>query len=163
MKKVFLIFFVTIIVIFLAPVRSLAQNALLTERELLLELTKQQIEVSKQLAIMNTKLEGTDKRFDTLEKTTDKRFDGVDKRFDDANKRMDMLFYMMLAMLTGIFGLIGFVVWDRQVSIKPILEDNKQLAKEIEQLTQRELRHEENVANYFKKIAQIDNRFAGIL
>ncbi len=120
------------------------------------EISKQQAEISKQQAVTNTKIDSIDKRIDSLEKSTD-------KRFDDANKRMDMLFYMMLAMLTGIFGLIGFVVWDRQVSIKPILEDNKQLAKEIEQLMQRELRHEENVANYFKKIAQIDSRFAGIL
>ncbi len=163
MKKIFLIFFVAIIVIFVAPVRSFAQNTLLSEREMLVklyekmeEISKQQIEISKQLAVNNAKIEGMDKRIDSLEKSTD-------KRFDDANKRMDMLFYTMLAILAGIFGLIGFVVYDRQASVKPILEDNKQLAKEIEQLSQRELRHEENVANYFKKIAQIDSRFAGIL
>ena len=74
------------------------------------KLMEQMAESSKQQAATNarfeTKFEGIDKRFDSI----DRRFDDVNKRFDDANKRMDMLFYIMLAMLTGIFGLIGFVV-----------------------------------------------------
>ena len=164
LKKSFLIFSVFVVATFGCVERSFAQILpSMTEREMLIELFKQQTEIlkqqaefSKQLAVTNAKLEAMDKRVDTLERT-------MDKRFDDANKRMDMLFYMMLAMLTGIFGLIGFVVWDRQVSIKPVLEDNKKIIKELEQLAQREQRHEESVISYFKKLAQIDSRFESIL
>ena len=171
LKKSFLIFSVFVVATFGCVERSFAQILpSMTEREMLIELFKQQTEIlkqqaefAKQLAVTNAKLEALEKRFDAFERNIDKRFESVDKRFDDANKRMDMLFYMMLAMLTGIFGLIGFVVWDRQVSIKPVLEDNKKIIKELEQLAQREQRHEESVISYFKKLAQIDSRFESIL
>ena len=115
------------------------------------KLTEQVIELAKQQAITATKVDAMDKRFD-----------GVDKRFDDANRRMDMLFYMMLGIMGGVFGLIGFVVWDRQASIKPILDENKAIKIEIEQLTQRELRHEEAVAKNFKKILEKFPDLAGL-
>jgi predicted transcriptional regulator len=102
------------------------------------ETNKHMAELAKQLAVTATKVEN-------LEKT-------MDKRFDDANKRVDILLFVMLGIMGGTFGLIGFVVWDRQASVKPILEQNITLKKEIEQLAQRELRHEEAVAKNFKKI-----------
>ena len=110
------------------------------------KLTEQVIELAKQQAITTTKL-------DSFEKSTE-------KRFDDANRRVDMLFYTVLGIMGGVFGLIGFVVWDRQASIKPILDENK--AIEIEQLTQRELRHEEAVAKNFKKILEKFPDLAGL-
>ena len=131
-----------------------------TEREILIEIAKQQAVTNSEIKNLDKRidiLEKTiDKRFEMMEKATDKRFEAVDKRFEDANKRFDILLYVMLTILAGIFGLIGFVVWDRQVSIKPILEENKELIKKIEKV-------EEKVDNQFKKIAQIDSRFAGIL
>ena len=131
-----------------------------TEREILMEIAKQQAVMSADIKVLSTEIKNMDKRIDILEKTIDKRFEmtekATDKRFEDANKRFDILLYVMLTILAGIFGLIGFVVWDRQVSIKPILEENKELIKKIEKV-------EEKVDNQFKKIAQIDSRFAGIL
>ena len=112
------------------------------------ETNKQITELAKQQAVASAKFET--------------KFEAIDKRFDDANRRMDMLFYMMMALLTGIFGLIGFVVWDRYVSIKPVLDENATLKKEIEQLTQRELRHEEAVAKNFKKILDKFPDLAGL-
>jgi Tfp pilus assembly protein PilN len=87
----------------------------------------------------------------------------LDVRFEATDKRIDILLYVMIAMLIGIFGLIGFVLWDRQASVKPILQENKELAKEIQKLEQRQLKLEEKLENYMKKIAQIDPRFTGIL
>ena len=134
-----------------------------TDRELLLEVVKQQavtnskvdklaeqlIELSKQQAVMAGKSEVFEK--------------AIDKRFEDADKRVAMIFYTMLAVLAGIFALIGFIIWDRQVSVRPILDENKELAKEMAQLKERELKFEEKTENHFKRIAQIDARFAGIL
>ncbi len=86
----------------------------------------------------------------------------MDKRFDDANKHVDTLLYVMLGIMGGTFGLIGFVIWDRRASVKPILEQNATLKKEIEQLAQRELRHEEAVAKNFKKILEKFPDLAGL-
>ena len=135
-----------------------------TEREILIEIAKQQAVMSADIKNLDKRIDilekNIDKRFEMMEKSTDKRFEATDKRFESLeksmDKRFDILFYVMLTILAGIFGLIGFVVWDRQVSIKPILEQNKELIKKIEKV-------EEKVDNQFKKIAQIDSRFAGIL
>ncbi len=82
---------------------------------------------------MSTEIKNLDKRIDILEKTIDKCFENMekatDKRFEDASKRFDILFYTILTMLAGIFGLIGFVIWDRQVSIKSILAGKNNLSK----------------------------------
>ena len=146
---------VLIMLIMLAATNLLAQDKIdrLVEQQAatnakLDKLTEQVIELAKQQAITTTKL-------DSFEKSTE-------KRFDDANRRMDMLFYTVLGIMSGVFGLIGFVVWDRQVSIKPILDENKAIKTEIEQLTQRELRHEEAVAKNFKKILEKFPDLAGL-
>ncbi len=143
MKKLFLILLISIPTLLCAQI--IVPNAPLTDRELLLEVIKQQNKISEQLIATNVEIKG----ISTEQKGT--------------QKQIDMLFYMMIAMLSGIFGLIAFVVWDRQASIKPILQENKDLAKEIAQLKERELKFEEKTENHFKKIAQIDARFAGIL
>lgn len=130
-----------------------------TDREILLKLsekmdklTEQQAELAKQQAVTNAELKA-------LEKSMDKRFEGADKR-------IDILLYVMIALLTGVFGLIAFVVWDRQASIRPILEGNKEIAKDIALIKEKELKLEKRLAkseSNFKKIAEIDTRFAGIL
>ena len=155
MRKIFLIFALFI---------SFSLSAQ-TDREILLKLSdkidkiaEQQAELSKQQAVTNAELKA-------LEKGIDKRFEGVDKRFDDANKRVDILLYVMIAILTGTFGLIGFVIWDRQTSIKPIVEDAKALSKEIALIKEKELKLEKRLTkneNNIKKIAEIDTRFASI-
>ncbi|MDX8408588.1 MAG: hypothetical protein R8J84_00890, partial [Mariprofundales bacterium] len=52
------------------------------------------------------------------------RFEAVDQRFDDLDQnlsgRIDDLHSLMLVILAGIFGLIGFIVWDRRTMIKPL-------------------------------------------
>jgi Tfp pilus assembly protein PilN len=120
-----------------------------TDRELLLKLADKIDKIAEQQTITSTKV-------DALQKQMDVRFEATDKR-------IDILLYVMIAILTGIFGLIGFVLWDRQASVKPILQENKELAKEIQKLEQRELKLEEKLENYMKKVAQIDPRFTGIL
>jgi hypothetical protein len=120
-----------------------------TDRELLLKITEQQ-------DVMNAKIDGLQKqmdvRFEAVQKQSDVRFEAVDER-------IDILLYIMLAILGGIFELIGFVVWDRQVSIKPILEENKEIEEDIEKMK----RKQERMENAIQKIGQIEPRFAGIL
>ena len=89
----------------------------------------------------------------------EKRLSNLEGRFDEASKRTDILLYVMIAIMTGVFGLIGFVVWDRQVSLKPIKEDNQKIRQEIEEVKEKEKRLE----TALKSIASIDARFQEIL
>ena len=158
MKKIFFILILFIII----PLCASAQ----TEREILLEIVKQQ-------ATNNAKIDAMQKQMDVRFDAVDKRFEAVDKRFDDANKRVDILLYVMMGILGGLFGVIGFIVWDRQISMKPLLQENKDLAKEVKELKEsqareakelRELKKEQiKTMNILKKIIEIEPRFAGTL
>ena len=103
---------------------------------------------------MNLRFEAVDKRFEAVDKrfeAVDKRFEDINKRFEDMNKRfedMNKRFEMMnenmnkrfeavdkrfefisnilSAMVAGIFGLIGFMIWDRNSSIQKAREKTKQ-------------------------------------
>ena len=156
MKTLLLLF-----LLFLLPDMAVfAQNTGMTEKEILLEIVKQQTKLSEQQAITATKVE-------SLEKSIDKRFDSADKRIDtfekSVDKRFDMLFYLMLGMLAGIFGLIGSIFWDRRAFNAPIKTKVITLQKEVKQLKEKELKHlekETKMELYIKQISQIDNRFA---
>ncbi len=110
-----------------------------------------------------------DMRFDLMQKQTDIRFDGMQKQFDAmqkqldvrfeaADKKNDMLFYVMITILVGIFGLIGFVVWDRQASLKPIEKGNKELADELLKVKEISKKYE----GIFKRMGEVEPRFAEI-
>ena len=58
----------------------------------------------------------------------DKRFEAIDKRFENVDKRFEMLTNLMSALIAGIFGLIGFMMWDRRT----IVDKSKvECAKEV--------------------------------
>jgi chaperonin cofactor prefoldin len=153
MKKLF------VILCLMLPIGLFAQ----TDRELLLRIAEQQATVNAKIEGLQKQTEGLQKQIEGLQKQMDVRFEAVQKqsdvRFEAVDKRIDILLYVMLAILGGIFGLIGFIVWDRQASIKPLLQENKELAKEIEKMQ----RKEEKMEDAIKKIGQIEPRFAGIL
>ncbi len=141
------------------PVRTYAQ----TDRELLLELVKQQVETNKQItelakqqAITAAKVDGMDKRLEGM----DKRLDGMDKRLDGMDKRLDFMQNLMLIIIPLIIAsigtLIGFILWDRKTTMKPIEDEMK---KEITKLQEREQKLEDAI----KKIIQIEPRFSGVI
>ena len=100
-------------------------NANTTNEEILKKLNKieqkiQTIEQNQRLMKQEMKL-----RFEAI----DKRFEAVDKRFEDMNKRFEMmnenmnrrfetLTNFILALTAGIFGLIGFMMWDRRTVVE---------------------------------------------
>ena len=56
------------------------------------------------------------------------RFEAIDKRFENVDKRFEMLTNLMSALIAGIFGLIGFMMWDRRT----IVDKSKvECAKEV--------------------------------
>jgi len=108
----------------------------------------------------------TEKRFGEIEKKltaietrTEARFEAVNQRFEETNKRIDILLYVMIAILTGIFGLIGFVVWDRQVSLRPIKEESKEVKREVELLKDKE----QKIETALRNLANVEPKFQEIL
>ena len=146
MKKLLFILFIII------PLSAFAQ----TEREILLEIVKQQ-------ATNNAKIEAMQKQMDIRFEVMQKQ---MDTRFDASDKRTDTLSLIALTILAGIFGLIGFVVWDRQVSIKPVLQKNEELTKEVEELKEKvktTIGNQEKITIILKRIIEIEPRFTGLL
>ena len=71
-------------------------------------------------------------------KVLSQKIDGLDKRIDSVEKslsqRIDSLENLMYIMIAGIFGLIGFVVWDRRTALKPAMDRIGKLEREEEDL-----------------------------
>lgn len=114
------------------------------------DLTKQDIEEIRR--IVKEEIEHVDKRIDGL----DKRIDGLDKRIDELrieikDIREDMKWGFGI-LLTGIFVLMGFILWDRRTALAPAVKK----AKEIEE-------REERIEMVLKKYAIKEPRLGTIL
>ncbi len=85
---------------------------------------------------LETRMDG---RINTLEAKLDERFRGIDQRFAsidqrfaDIDKRLDFMQNLMLVLVAGVFGLIGFVVWDRYSTLRPLDLRLKRIEEELE-------------------------------
>ncbi|CAN2042927.1 putative t-SNARE coiled-coil homology domain-containing protein [Candidatus Magnetomoraceae bacterium gMMP-15] len=111
---------------------------------------------------INARLDQIDKRIDDLRADTNKRIDDLradtNKRFQelraDTDKRFDQMFNLMLwgfgILFSGIFGLIGFVVWDRKHAVEQLekkiqkvsLDDNIQLTDQLKNFIEQKIKEE---------------------
>jgi len=85
------------------------------------ELLKQEMQL--RFEAVDKRFEAVDKRFEMMQHNMDKRFEAVDKRFET-------LINFMMALTAGIFGLIGFMMWDRRTVVE---KAKKECVKEVEQ------------------------------
>jgi len=74
---------------------------------------------------VDKRFESMDKRFEMMQKNMDKRFEMIQHYMD---KRFETLTTFMMILATGIFSLIGFMIWDRKTMIE---KAKKECAKEI--------------------------------
>ena len=90
------------------------------------ELLKQEMRL--RFEAIDKRFEAIDKRFEMMNENFNKRFEAIDKRFENVDKRFEMLTNLMSALIAGIFGLIGFMMWDRRT----IVDKSKvECAKEV--------------------------------
>jgi len=83
------------------------------------------IESLAELKIGLSNLEkGMDQRFKAMEKNIDDRFESFEKRFT-------FLENLMMVLIAGVFGLIGFVVWDRKTALKPLEKKLDKLERDL--------------------------------
>ena len=148
---------VLVILCFFLFYSAFSQNE--TEKLILQELRQEMKEMRKEQ--QEFKLQ-TEKRLTAIESRFEginQRFESISQRFEEVNKRIDILLYVMIAILTGIFGLIGFVVWDRQVSLRPIKDEAKEVKRDIEMLKEKE----QKLENALRNLANIEPKFSEIL
>ena len=79
---------------------------------------------------MRLRFEAIDKRFEMMNENFNKRFEAIDKRFENVDKRFEMLTNLMSALIAGIFGLIGFMMWDRRTVVE---KAKTECAKEVKE------------------------------
>ena len=103
----------------------------ITDREIIERLTRLE---EGQAALMRE----MSQRFDEMNRSIDQRFKSVDQRFESMDKRLDMMANLMYVIIAGIFGLIGFVVWDRRNATKPVRQDIDRLFQVMRKLAEKD-------------------------
>jgi uncharacterized protein YoxC len=84
------------------------------------ELLKQEMKL--RFEVVDKRFEVVDKRFESI----DKRFESIDKRFESIDKRFETLTNFVMTLTAGIFGLIGFMMWDRRTVAQKVKEECNQ-------------------------------------
>jgi hypothetical protein len=113
-------------------------------------------------AEMNRHFGDIDRRFEDLQAGVNQRFDSVTQRFEGIDRRFDELRNFMLwgfgVTFSGIFALIGFVLWDRRTALAPAV-------RRAEELHEREQRLEAALRDYAARAPDLAEslRKAGIL
>ncbi|WP_300288969.1 hypothetical protein [Nitrosomonas sp.] len=71
-----------------------------------------------------------------LEEKMDLRFtamqEQMDRRFEAVDRRLDFVQQLMLVTIAGIFGLIGFIIWDRYSTLRPMDMRLRRLEENLE-------------------------------
>ena len=64
-----------------------------------------------------------------MQRHLEQRITGLETRMDD---RLDAQWNLTLVLIAAIFGLIGFVVWDRKTALKPLEERLGRIENDLE-------------------------------
>lgn len=100
-----------------------------------------------------------DQRFDTIQEQIDQRFQAVDQR-------LDFIQQLMLVTIAGIFGLIGFIMWDRYSTLRPMDTRLRTLEEELErdlELQSPEGSRLTRLIHALRELAKEDKKVAAIL
>ncbi len=125
-KKLFIWFFPFLLLIVIAlPSFAVEVAPRISDREI--------IESLAELKVSLKHLEKSiDQRFKALEKSIDARFESIDNRFESFEKRFSFLENLMMVLIAGVFGLIGFVVWDRKTALRPLEKKLDKLEQDLQ-------------------------------
>jgi len=105
------------------------------------------------------RFEAIDKRFEAI----DKRFETIDKRFEVSDKKLDKLetFFQTTTffIFSGVFILIGFILWDRRTFLKPFKQETTQISEHTKAL-ESELN---TIKNVLRTLSKNDKKLAELL
>ena len=107
-----------------------------------------------------------DQRFEASQQQIDQRFEAVDQRFEAVDRQLDNIWTLMLVMIAGIFGLIGYIVWDRKTALRPV--EQRIMALEAEFHRDLEIQHEDGsrltrLVKVLREMAKSDEKLANVL
>jgi PAS domain-containing protein len=103
-----------------------------------------------------------DERFDAV----NQRFESIDQRFESIDQQFDRLWGLMLVIIAGIFGLIGFIVWDRRTVLRPVEQRLDRLEAYLEH--DLEVKHADGsrmtrLIKVLREMAREDEQLASVL
>ena len=131
----------------------------ISDREIIESLTELKAGQKALEARMDQRFEAVDQRFDAFQQQIDQRFEAVDEQ-------LDKIWTLMLVMIAGIFGLIGYIVWDRKTALRPV--EQRLIALESEFHRDLEIQHEEGsrltrLVKVLREMAKTDEKLANVL
>jgi len=96
----------------------------------------------------------------------DQRFVAVDQRFEALADQYERIWNLILVVLAGIMGLIGFIIWDRKTASQPL--EKKIIELEANLIRDLELRHEQGslptrLMHALRKLAENNSELSAIL
>ena len=126
---------------------------------------------------LEARIDALDQKIDTTAAALNEKIDAqgamMQARFADLQKSMEQsmgyLWAVMVVMLAGIFGLIGFVVWDRKTALKPLEQRMVRLEQEVHEVhTELQAQHGEEgllqrIVQALRALAAEDERIARVL
>jgi len=81
---------------------------------------------------MDQRFTALQEQMDTRFASVDQRFAAIDQRFAAIDQRFEFLQQLMLVMIAGVFGLIGFIVWDRYTTLRPMDARLRRIEEDLE-------------------------------
>jgi len=133
--------------------------------------------VNQRFEAVDQHFEAVDQHFETMEVSFNQRFEAIDQRFETIgqrfesmeagfNQRFNFLENLIMVVIAGIFGLIGYIVWDRKTALRPVEERLIKLENELHR--DLEIQHEEGsrltrLVKVLREMAKHDEKLANVL
>jgi len=138
----------------------------ISDREIIESLTELKAGQKALEARMDQRFEAIDQRFEAFQQQIDQRFEAVHRRFETVDQQLDKIWALMLVMIAGIFGLIGYIVWDRKTALRPV--EQRIMALEAEFHRDLEIQHEDGsrltrLVKVLREMAKSDEKLANVL
>lgn len=90
--------------------------------------TAMQEQIDQRFNAVDQRFVAVDQRFNAV----DQRFVAVDQRFEAIERQLDFIQQLMLVTIAGIFGLIGFIIWDSYSTLRPMDTRLRRLEEDLE-------------------------------
>ena len=142
----------------------------ISDREIIEALTELKVGQKALEAKMDQRFDAVDQRFESMEAGINQRFEAVNQRFESMeagfNQRFNFLENLLMVVIAGIFGLIGYIVWDRKTALQPVEERLLKLENELHR--DLEIQHEEGsrltrLVKVLREMAKQDEKLASVL
>jgi DNA repair exonuclease SbcCD ATPase subunit len=97
---------------------------------------------------MNAKFDAVETRFEAIET----RFEALETKIDAVNSKFEPLYWAFGILITLMFFILGFIIWDRRTALNPIQHKTYSIEERMNKLE-----------NVFREQAKKDPAFAELL